>query len=95
MTDKDKQWQQRYTITSHTGKIWSRSEVMKRAVDAAHGLLMRERSRSVIRAAIEPVLDDDAFMRPRAGMVPARVVEDAAFEAFYKLAPKAKTESKP
>ena len=95
MTDRDKQWQQRYAITSRTGKIWSRSEVLKRAIDTAHGLLMRERPRSVIRAAIEPVLDDDAFMRPRTGMVPARVVEDAAFEALYKLAPKAKTEKRP
>jgi hypothetical protein len=88
MTNKDKQWQERYSITSRTGKIWTRSEVLKRAIDTAHGLLMREHSRAVIRAAVEPVLDDEAFMRPRTGMVPARVVEDAAFEAFYKLAPK-------
>ena len=86
--DKNKQWQDRYRITSRNGKIWTRSEVLKRAVDTAHGLLMREKTRALIRAAIEPVLDDDAFMRPRTGMVPARVVEDAAFEAFYKLAPK-------
>jgi hypothetical protein len=63
MTDKDKQWQDRYAITSRTGKIWTRSEVLKRAIDMAHGLLMRERPRSVIRVALEPVLDDDAFMR--------------------------------
>ena len=85
LNGKDKDWQQRYEITSRTGKIWT---VLKRAVDTAHGLLMREKSRSVIRAALESVLDDEAFMRPRTGMVPARVVEDAAFEAFYKLAPK-------
>ena len=88
MNDKNKQWQERYRITSRSGKIWTRSEVLKRAVDTAYGLLMREKTRSVIRAVLEPVLDDDAFMRPRTGMVPARVVEDAAFEAFYKLAPK-------
>ena len=88
MTDKDKQWQERYSITSRTGKIWTRSEVLKRAIDVAYGLLLRAQPRSVIRAAIESVLDDEAFMRPRTGMVPARVVEDAAFEAFYKLAPK-------
>ena len=91
MTDKNKQWQDRYQITSRSGKIWTRSEVCKRAVDMAYGLLARETSRTVIRAAIEPVLDDDAFMRRRTGMVPARVVEDVAFEAFHKLAP---TESK-
>ena len=88
VNEKNKQWQERYQITSRNGKIWTRSEVVKRAVDAAHGLLMGEKSRTVIRAAIEPVIDDEAFMRPRTGMVPARVVEDAAFEAFYKLAPK-------
>ena len=87
-TDKDKQWQQRYAITSRNGKIWSRAEVLKRAIDAAHGLLQRERSRAVIRAALESVLDDEAFMHPRTGMAPARMVKDAAFEVFCKLAPK-------
>ncbi len=88
MNDKNKQWQECYQVTSRSGKIWTRSEVLKRAIDMAHGLLMHEKTRALIRAAIEPVLDDDAFMRPRTGMVPARVVEDAAFEAFHKLAPK-------
>ena len=91
MNDKNKEWQERYRITSRNGKIWTRSEVLKRAIDVAYGLLLRERPRSVIRAAIELVLDDDQFMRPRTGMVPARVVEDAAFEAFFKLAPKSET----
>jgi len=86
-TDKNKQWQDRYKITSRSGKIWTRSEVLKRAIDTAHGLLMQQKSRTLIRAVVEPVLDDEAFMRPRTGMVPARVVEDAAFEAFHKLAP--------
>ena len=96
MNETNKQWQERYRITSRSGKIWTRSEVLKRAIDTAYGLLMREKTRALIRAAIEPVLDDEAFMRPRTGMVPARVVEDAAFEALYKLAPKtAKTAVKP
>ena len=89
--DKDKQWQERYAITSRNGKIWSRSEVVKRAIDKAHGLLIGSHTRGVIRTVIEPVIDDDAFMRPRTGMVPARVVEDAAFEAFYKLGPSVKS----
>lgn len=87
MTDKNKQWQDRYQITSRSGKIWTRSEVLKRAVDMAYGLLARETSRTALRAAIELVIDDDTFMRKRTGMVPARVVEDAAFEAFHKFAP--------
>jgi hypothetical protein len=87
VTDKDKLWQERYAITSRSGKIWTRSEVVKRAIDKAHGLLSGSHTRGVIRTVIEPVIDDDAFMKPRTGMVPARVVEDAAFEALYKLSP--------
>ena len=88
MTDKDKQWQARYQITSRTGKIWTRSEVAARAIDMAYKLLLGRNSRSTIRPLVETVLDDDSFMCRRTGMVPARVVEDAAFEAFFKLAPK-------
>jgi hypothetical protein len=89
----DKEWQERYTITSRKGKIWTRSEVRKRAVDMAHGLLLGAQPRAVIRTAIELVLDDEKFMQPRSGMVPARVIEDAAFAAFVKLSPK--SEAKP
>lgn len=87
VSDKNRQWQDRYKITSRSGKIWTRSEVLKRAVDTAYRLLAGQKSRTVLRAAIETVLDDETFMRPRTGMVPARVVEDAAFEAFHKFAP--------
>ena len=87
----EKEWQERYQITSLKGKIWTRSEVRKRAVDMAYGLLMHEQPRSVIRSAVELALDDDKFMRQRYGMVPARVVEDVAFEAFFKLTPKSVT----
>ena len=87
VSDKNKQWQERYQITSRSGKIWTRSEVVKRAVDMTHGLLAGETSRTTLRAAIEAVIDDETFMRSRTGMVPARVVEDAAFEAFHKFAP--------
>ena len=37
------------------------------------------------RAAIQLVLDDATFMRPRKGMVPARVIEDAAIEAMLRM----------
>lgn len=84
----DKEWQARYEITSLKGKIWTRSEVAKRAIDLAHGLLMEQQPRPVIRTQVELVLDDEKFMTQRKGMVPARVIEDAAWEAFYKLAPK-------
>lgn len=81
----DKEWQDRYQITSLRGVIWTKAEVRKRAIDVAIGLLLRSQPRDVIRAEVDLVLDDDAFMRPRAGMVPARVVEDVAFAAFHKL----------
>ena len=87
----EKEWQDRYEITSRTGKIWTRREVAKRAIDMAHGLLLGAKHRGLIRAEVDLVLDDDAFMRARRGMVPARVVEDVAFRAFYKLAPEKKS----
>lgn len=89
----EKEWQDRYQITSSKGRIWTRAEVRKRAVDMAYELLMHDQPESVIRAVIEPVLDDEMFMRYRTAMVPARVVEDVAFEAFHKLSPK--PEAKP
>jgi hypothetical protein len=88
------EWQERYMIMSTKGKIWTRSEIAKRAIDFAHGVLLGAQPRSVIRVEVERVLDDDKFMRQRYGMVPARVIEDAAWEAFFKLAPKT-PEAKP
>jgi len=87
----DKEWQARYQITSTKGKLWTRSEVIKRAVDMARLLAREQAVRPVIRTVIELVLDDEAFMRSHTGNVPARVVEDAAFEALYKLVRKEPT----
>ena len=42
VNETNKRWQDRYRITSRSGKIWTRSEVCKRAVDAAHKLLLGE-----------------------------------------------------
>ncbi len=41
---------------------------------------------SARRGSILILLDDPAFMHPRRGMVPARVIEDTAFEAMYRMA---------
>ena len=90
----EKEWQERYMITSLKGKIWKRTEIAKRAIDLAYGLLVQQHPRAVIRTEVELVLGDDKFMRTRYGMVPARVIEDAAWEAFHKLAPKASGEVK-
>jgi hypothetical protein len=37
------------------------------------------------RTAVLIVLDDPTFMRPRRGMVPARVIEDSAIEAMLRM----------
>jgi hypothetical protein len=86
----DKEWQDRYRITSAKGKIWTRSEIRNRAVTMASSLLMHKPPRELVRTEVSRALDDESFMRPRGGMVPARVIEDAAFVAFHKLAPETK-----
>lgn len=80
----EKEWQERYEITSTKGRIWKRSELRKRAV-AMLKSLMPGRSPVIRRAAVQAVLDDAAFMRGRRGTVPARVIEDAAIEAMLRL----------
>jgi len=83
-TMTDKEWQERYSITSVKGKIWKRSELRKRAADKLRSLLP-DTAALVRRLAVELLLDDPGFMRSRAGMVPARVTEDAAMEAYLNL----------
>jgi hypothetical protein len=80
----EKQWQERYEITSTKGRIWKRSEVRKRAAEMLKSLAPST-TPVARRAAVQAVLDDAAFMRGRKGMVPARVVEDAAIEAMLRL----------
>ena len=80
----DKAWQERYSITSIKGKVWTRTELLNRAVRIA-AMLLPEQPRSVIRTAVHLVLDDPEFMRRHAGMVPARVIEDSAMEAFLRI----------
>lgn len=78
------EWQDRYRVTSRRGRIWTRDEVrqcsaaMLRSLRPDYALIAR-------RTAVQLVLDDEAFMRPLTGMVPARVVEDVAFEAMRRI----------
>ncbi len=83
----EKEWQERYEITSTKGRIWKRGELRKRAAELLKSLmpLMPVRTPVARRAAVQAVLDDAAFMRPRKGMVPARVIEDVAIEAMLRL----------
>jgi hypothetical protein len=82
----DKEWQDRYQSTSVKGKVWSRSEIRNRAVKIAEAYLGDKHPRLVVRTAVQLVLDDPAFIRPRTGQVPARVIEDAAMAAFLNVA---------
>lgn len=80
----NKEWQEQYEITSTKGRIWKRSELRKRASEMLKSLLP-SKTPVARRIAVQLVLDDAAFMRPRKGMVPARVIEDAAIEAMLRL----------
>ena len=80
----EKEWQERYMITSTKGRIWKRSELRKRASEMLKSLLPGK-TPVARRTAILAVLDEATFMRPRTGMVPARVIEEAAIEAMLRL----------
>lgn len=80
----EKEWQERYEITSTKGRIWKRSELRKRASEMLRSL-KPDATPVARRAAVQLVLDDASFMRPRRGMVPARVIEDAAIEAMLRM----------
>ncbi len=80
----DNEWQDYYEITSIKGRIWKRSEVAKRAAEMLKSLVPAA-TPTARRTAVLIVLDDPSFMRPRRGMVPARVIEDAAIEAMLRM----------
>ena len=60
-------WQTKYQITSaRSGRVWTRQMVYNactRQCGPGHG------------PEIRALLDDPSFMRPRAGVIPARIVE--------------------
>jgi hypothetical protein len=80
----EKEWQDRYEITSLKGRIWKRSEVLTRASELLKKF-MQDMSPIALRTAIAGVLDDVSFMCSRKGMIPARVVEDVQMEAMLRL----------
>jgi len=80
----EKEWQDRYEITSLKGRIWKRSEVLTRASELLKKF-MQDMSPIALRTAIAGVLDDVSFMRSRKGMIPTRVVEDVQMEAMLRL----------
>jgi len=80
----EKEWQDRYEITSLKGRIWKRVEIRKRAIEM---LKLQSPNTTPIarRTAIQLVLDDPSFMHGRKGEIPARVISDAAIEAMLRL----------
>jgi hypothetical protein len=80
----EKEWQDRYEITSIKGRIWKRSELLKRAAERLK-TFMPDKPPSVLRTAVLLVLDDESFMRFRKGTIPARVIDDAQMEAMLRL----------
>ena len=80
----EKEWQERYEITSIKGRIWKRSEIRKRAIEMLKAL-SPDTTSVARRTAVQLVLDDPSFMRGRKGEIPARVISDAAIEAMLRL----------
>lgn len=80
----EQEWQDHYEITSRKGRIWKRSEIATRAIEILKSLVPGT-TPPARRIAVLIVLDDPAFMRTRRGVVPARVVEDAAIEAMFRM----------
>ena len=71
-------WTDRYEIISIKGVYWTRDMVRRRVLD--HG---RRLGLPVDPTIVGQVLDDDAFMRQRRGLIPARVIEDVHEEARW------------
>jgi hypothetical protein len=89
-------WTERYMITTSAGRgrgeVWSREKLLTETFREARkstrpmpgGQTLKERPVREVKARIEAVLDDDAFMRQRAGEIPARVM-DAVLDRVWDL----------
>lgn len=70
---------ERYQITSTRGRAYTREMLLNAATRC-----WLARTSKVSRVHIAAVLDDDAFMRPHRGEIPARVAEEAVLEAMVR-----------
>lgn len=70
---------QRYRIMSRTGLLYDRDMLLSACSRDAVARALKVR-----RPELAAVVDDDAFMRPMSGMVPARYVEAVALEAVVR-----------
>ena len=75
----DEEFMTAYRVTSTRGRLYGRGMLL-----AAATRTVIARACKVPRQAIGAVLDDPAFMRPLAGMVPARVADEAVLEAIRR-----------
>lgn len=70
---------ERYMITSLHSRVYTRAMLLSAAM---RGVLAK--TLKVSRANVGAVLDDDSWMQPRRGEIPARVTEAAVLEAFSR-----------
>lgn len=69
----------RYRITSRTGRLYTREALLSACSRDPAAKVLKVR-----RAELAAVVDDDAFLRPMSGMVPARVTEAVVLEALTR-----------
>lgn len=76
-------WQDRYRVTSVTGRIWTREMVHHEAMRWLRAL--SDKSAELRSCAVSEALDDVDVMRPMTGMVPAHVAREVGYAAWRRL----------
>ena len=70
---------ERYRIVSTTGRCYDRAMLLGAATRC-----WLARATKMSRRDLAAVIDDDAFLRPRSGEVPARIAEAVCLEAISR-----------
>lgn len=78
----DEEFAIRYQITSTRGRIYTRTMLLNAA--SRHPLFRQFRADGVTRDQVRDVLNEGPWMKQRTGMIPAAVVRDAIFEAWFR-----------
>jgi hypothetical protein len=68
-----------YEIVSIKGRVYSRAMLLSTA-----SRMPLYKALSIKRSELAAILDDGAWMRPHRGEIPARVCDDAIFEAVRR-----------
>lgn len=69
----------RYRIMSRTGRLYTREALLSACARDPVAKALKVR-----RTELAAVVDDDKFLRPMAGMVPARATEEIVLEALMR-----------